>query len=219
MLFRSILTKKARLFCEQWTFDEDDKHKYGMKWNNQFFFFQKESVYSEKCLYDLYFIGADKGRLQILKKIQNALKSLSPGVITQFEILGNYRDILSVDMVPLHEHKAYVNVLKDIYMSRCILDIKQNGQKGLTLRCLEAMFLGKKLITNNPSIMFASFYSPDNILLIDENADNLDAKRIIDFMFTPFTPVDYEALDDYSVDGWLSHFANSDYIPRNRFPM
>ena len=47
----------------------------------------------------------------------------------------------------------------------------KKGQRGLTLRSLEAMIMGKKLITNNKHIMTMPFYSSQNILIIDNNTD------------------------------------------------
>ena len=58
-----------------------------------------------------------------------------------------------------------------------ILDSPQNGQSGLTMRCIEAVCAGKKLITTNPGIKAYDFYRPENILVWEEMGEAEEGER------------------------------------------
>lgn len=47
---------------------------------------------------------------------------------------------------------SYQENLDNIRKSKCIVDVVQKGQIGLTLRPLESLFFKKKLLTNNKCI-------------------------------------------------------------------
>ena len=70
--------------------------------------------------------------------------------------------------------------------SNCILDYNQEGQVGLTLRPMEALFLEKKLITNNKDIKNYDFYNPSNIFILGEN----NIEDIKEFINKPYEKVE-----------------------------
>ena len=49
------------------------------------------------------------------------------------------------------------------FLSRSIIEIEDIDQNGLTLRSLESIFFGKKLITDNRDIVNYDFYKKENI--------------------------------------------------------
>jgi hypothetical protein len=55
-----------------------------------------------------------------------------------------------------------------------ILDIHHPGQTGLTLRTIEALASGRKLITTNPAVRDHDFFDPSRILVIDRNTPKVD---------------------------------------------
>ena len=81
------------------------------------------------------------------------------------------------------------------------MEINKEGQSGLTLRALEALFYKKKLITNNISIMNEMVYNKKNIYII--GVDN--NKSVKEFLSEPYFIL--ENYDDlvsyYSFDSWI----------------
>ena len=88
----------------------------------------------------------------------------------------------------------YANYLKD---SLIVLDIHSITQTGLTMRTMEALSMGCKLITTNSAILNTPFYSPNNILVWDGESD-IDVSS---FLLLPFDFAVNEQL--LTVQTWL----------------
>ena len=69
----------------------------------------------------------------------------------------------------------------------------QQGGHGYTLRTCEAIMYDKKMITNNPEIKNAVFYSPERISVF-EDVSEIDA----DFVLREPQKVDYQFKDKLS---------------------
>ena len=91
--------------------------------------------------------------------------------------------------------------------SRAILDITQHGQNGFSMRVMESIFLGKKLISTNTALLDADFYDPNNILVVD--SEKMDISAIQQFMSTDFHPYPKEVQNYYSIDSWINRFTSS----------
>ena len=98
----------------------------------------------------------------------------------------------------------YEQILKYIAESKCIIDIVQEGQEGLTWRPLEAMFYRKKLITNFKDIKEYDFYKKDNIFIIGED----DPSNIKNFVNTGYVDIPQNIIKKYTIDGWIENFIN-----------
>ena len=72
---------------------------------------------------------------------------------------------------------SYEENLRISGQSEIIVDVCMGGQSGLTLRVLEAMFLGKRLISNNSDLRHIDFFDEKNIFLIDQPYSVDDLKR------------------------------------------
>lgn len=83
--------------------------------------------------------------------------------------------------------------------SRAVLDIERPIQTGYTIRTLEVLASGRKLITTNPQLRNADFYDPRNIAVIDRNAPKIPAE----FFASPYNPVPEEVLQRYSLEHWV----------------
>lgn len=188
--------KESREICEHWTFNPSDAKKFGMRLNNQFFFFQDQQDMTKDE--SAFFVGTDKGRYEKLLMISNNLKDI--GIATDFHIIGtkcnDNREYVE------KTYMEYSKVISHIRKSKVVVEIVQDGQNGLTVRALEAMFFRTKLITNNSEIRKFDFYNNNNIFIVNEdNSDKLD-----DFLHTPFQSVDKKTLYQYDADGWLDNF-------------
>ncbi|MCH3922275.1 hypothetical protein [Limosilactobacillus sp.] len=174
---------------EFWTFDKGDKKKYHMKFNIQYYT-GTTNIQKENVKYDVYFIGHDKGRKKkindILKKIKNA------GLKYKVDILSDNSK----------RHIAYNIVKKRIMAAKAILEVNQKGQTGYTLRALESLFLEKKLITTNKSIVNENFYSSKNIFVVDSD----DWGKLPSIITSPYDKTVNHFKNKYDINAWFSNF-------------
>lgn len=153
--------------------------------------------------FDVFFVGQLKGREEPMSRL---IKEFRDNDISYFfHLIYGRHD--TGDVAPeikeciKDELMSYPETLANINKSRCLLDLTQKGQQGLTLRPIEAMMYKKKLITNNPAIKNEPFYNPDNIWILDDP----DEKRsVADFLKNvPYTPVPADVEQRYHIRPWL----------------
>jgi hypothetical protein len=174
------------------SFDYEDCKKYGLHHYRQFAE-KLDDIQVIAPSIDFAFVGRDKGRGVFIKTLQGLLES--KGYSTLVDIRKS-RHFLGIG-----RNISYKDYLRKNLYSRCMIDIVQNSQSGLTLRPIEALLYGRKLLTNNENIRHEDFYRENNIFIIDEsiNLDRLDA-----FMSAPFEPVPNDLLEKYTVTGLLN---------------
>jgi hypothetical protein len=91
--------------------------------------------------------------------------------------------------------------LSSIYQcSRSVVDINHPSQTGLTMRCVESLMSGKKLLTTNLSIRDEPLYSKSRVFILDRNSPCFP----LDFLLEPFEEIPENLRFYYSADGWLS---------------
>lgn len=73
---------------------------------------------------------------------------------------------------------------------------------GLTLRPMEALFFGRKLITTNKDIKNYDFYCPENIFILDEQPD----EDIRAFLNAPMKKIPFDIVSGYTAERWLNGF-------------
>lgn len=192
---------RYRKLCEEWSFDKGDCIRLGINYNNQFTFKELFKNREEQgAINDIYFVGSDKGRCRRLHWIKQYAES--EGFSTNFIIV---KDETSADEYSDYSKPiSYELNLKYLQESRCIIELNQENQDGLTVRCLEALFSQKKLITNNKSIEKYDFYKPCNIFIVDE--ENLSFEDIKKFLQVPYEPIDDFIIDNYDFISWYNHF-------------
>lgn len=179
-----------------YSFDKTDCSKYGLKYNSQFYT-RKLRVSHMDIKYDVLFVGKDKGRLQQLKSIENYFREM--GLRTLFYIVG---DTKKASNKTYRSYISYEEILKLIAQSRIILDFNQEGQSGLTLRPLEAVFFEKKLITNNMSIKSECIYDPRNIKIVDYNNFFVE----YDWLNSSYVGSNYNNKEYYDFENWVNRF-------------
>lgn len=181
---------KVERFAEYWSFDYDDCKKYGFRYNPQFYSRSPRYKVSEP-IWDVFFVGQDKGRLQQLLDIEARLQGF--GLTTKFCIVGYNSDYLS-----------YGEVVDKISRSKAILDVQASWQEGMTLRPLEALFYKKKLITNSSSFAASDIYDPTNTFMLNRDSWS----QIHDFIQAPYTPMPNRGslIRKYGIEGWLDRF-------------
>ena len=101
---------------------------------------------------------------------------------------------------------------KDIFQkamleSEVIVDSIDPRQDGLTARCTWALGAGKKIITNNKSIKLYDFYTPNQILVVEDDAHTEATKSLVlDFMKSTYVmPTEIRnKIDKFRMDNWLT---------------
>lgn len=207
------IEKTKNLNCELWSFDPHDCKRYGLNYNTQFYFdiSKLKDIKSCRNEIDVLFIGKNKGRLKKLLNIERKLKNMN--LKTYFNIVDNsiLLKFISVSLYNKLNYKSkykyseqipYKEVIELIFNSNSILDIVANGQTGLTLRPLEALFAKKKLITNDISIKNYDFYNSNNIFVLKDN--NLD--EIKEFLNRDYKLIDDEIISKYKFSNWIKRF-------------
>ena len=100
------------------------------------------------------------------------------------------------------ERINYIESLEKLSKSKSVLDIVADGQFGLTLRPLEALYFRKKLITNDKLIVERDFYRKENIFILGYD----DIRDLKCFLNTPFEDINEEILEKYDFNRWISKF-------------
>lgn len=83
--------------------------------------------------------------------------------------------------------------------SKVVIDLPHHFQSGLTMRVLETLGAGKKLITGNANIVKEPFYDPETISLIDANKPVLD----VNFIKQPAASTWNSKIKECSISNWL----------------
>lgn len=89
---------------------------------------------------------------------------------------------------------------KTIQQSKSVLDVQAPNQDGLTARFMWALGLGKKILTFNSNVKQYPFYSPEQILILDNNYDAIE--NFIKSKTTPSAEI-RALIDNYRIDNWL----------------
>lgn len=201
--------------CELWSFDKGDCEREGMSHNvfcyNYVFLdeinaqaFEKRSLHGgEIC--DAFFIGVDKNRLARLLALEDLLQKYdyTTKFILQKAPRGSYENSSERERkVLIDKGISYHEIIKLISQSKCIVELQEQGQTGLTLRAMEALFFQKKLLTDNKEVMKCDFYRQENIFVLGHDED----RRLADFLRVPYQNVSEEIVSQYTWEAWLDRF-------------
>lgn len=209
-------------FDKCYSFDQLDCRKYKELIYQPDFYIGSQSVNEYEEMYDLSHIGSSHmfayERIEILDKLKKQANNLDlksyimvydPINVNarSFKLMAltnlnwaKYRKILKKyqnhDIVT-NQKMEYQKVLEIEAQSRCIIDIPHLKQSGATVRALETLAAGKKLITTNKYIVNERFYNPNNICIINPGKPILDS----DFLKTPYVQTDLSYL---KLGNWLN---------------
>lgn len=188
---------------EFWSYSKRDCERYGFRLNTQFFFDclagearQCRALGGRNPSLKALFVGREKGRSEVLHKLAGQLREA--GVEVDMRILPAQTGRLRVLKESLMSYRTVINLVKD---ADILVDYYLDPDAGMSLRPLEAVFFGKKLITNNREILEADFYSPANIYVLGH-----DGRTLKEFVTCPGEEVAPEIRDRYLLSNWLKRF-------------
>lgn len=185
---RAIVEYIRSLGFKMSSFDSSDAEKYNMYYYPQFyrsFLEQKELVKTYNC--DFFFCGRDKGRRTLIDYFQKRLAKF-----------GKCKFIIIPENNP--DYFTYFDYLDVIKQAKVLCEICQEGQSGLTIRALEAVFHNKKLITTNANIKNMDFYNPSNILILSPETTD---EQIVSFLEKENVMLGKNILQRYEVSTML----------------
>jgi len=191
-----------------YSFQKEDCGELGLHFNSTMYAPPPPGLLPENPEFDcdLLFLGVPKDRLGLLRRLQRQTRAM--GLRTCFRIGLTGRE--PADVVPekaegweiTREWMSYPNYLRRVVQSRAILDIYQAIQTGFSLRVMEHIFFGKKLVTNNAIIRWSEFYHPNNIFLLHKDG----IAGLKDWLDLPFVPIAEEIKEYYRFDNWVERF-------------
>ncbi len=115
---------------------------------------------------DLLFAGYKKNRGTILEQLAETIHGTK--LVADFYI-PDYKENIQANHFLLKTMRIpYIEYLKKLQRTNCVLEVQQKGATGYTLRTLEAITYNKKLLTNNVSIKDAPFYNDKYIQIFNE---------------------------------------------------
>lgn len=168
------------------TFDSSDARKHKLMLLPQFFR-MNQSETRQETEYDFYFVGFEKGRRLVLDQLEQSLT----GYKCFFKVVNNIKECIT-----------YEENISNIKKSKCLVDIVQEGQEGITLRPLEALAFKKKLITNNKRVQDLEFYNANNIFIL--GVDSMEKMNA--FVLSDWTDIDDKVVQHYDVNSWVENF-------------
>jgi hypothetical protein len=202
--------RKVSLFDRSFTFDSQDANAdHRLRYRPLFFVDDYATLPNAQPDIDVLFLGTvHSDRYSVLGRLSEALPS---GVRFEKILYFPSRAIYAVRRVcdprfwraRRHEfifrplNKTSIQML--ITRARIVVDIERSVQCGLTMRTIEMLGAGKKLLTTNRKIIEADFFNPNNISIIDRRHPTVTSQ----FMETAYEPPEATIVKRYSLSGWL----------------
>ena len=191
--------------CEIYSFDRRQAQKAAITFRH--YFYEYEEEYEEiknlpaDIRQDILFIGSDKGRMKSLQELEREFSK--SGLSFYYQVVPDKRAKYTKEQSThlLKERIPYTQIAKAIAESRAVLDFTSAGQSGITLRSMECIFFGKKLITNNDDVVHYDFYNENNVFLLNQR----DLAELPQFMSTEFL-LDKDATSRYTKEYWMESF-------------
>lgn len=171
------------------TFDMVDAKTLNINYLPLFYIKKYENLeLSDDKKYDIVFFGTYHGdRLEIVKKVSQECERLRLRFrhhlfIPKLTLLKRllFLKIRLNDLKYLNINSVSIDdILKNYKITKAVLDIESPNQNGLTMRTIEVLGGGLKLITTNKKILDEDIYNESNILVINRQLIKID-KEFLD---------------------------------------
>lgn len=195
------LNKIRDLLDGVFTFSKEDAEKYGFLFLEAYpFSLPMQDDYEPET--DVFFVGADKGRLPFILDIYEKLSA--KGLKCDFWITDVQKDNQKYEGQIHYNHKlSYDEVLRHDTKTRCILEVLQDGKSYSSIRTLEAIQYKKKVLTMSDSVKDRWFYDSE-IIFTFQDADDIP----ISFVKKQVDEKRYECMDFGSFDLFSKYVVN-----------
>jgi len=155
------------------TYDHNDADNNNLVYHSDpYSLLPSEMLKTNKEKSQVIFYGLAKNRVKDILQVYDMLKA--NGMKCDFGIPDlSAEDCESRPELANATFIPYLEYLKRVKSTDCILEIIQGGSRGCTFRTWEAVAYNKRLITNNKSVKDEAFYNPQYIQVID-SFDTID---------------------------------------------
>lgn len=203
--------KKLSWFDNAFSFDDaDSKSNTNLTFLPLFFIDKFYGNVKNNLEYDLTFVGTvHSDRYKVLSEVERCMSALGKKMYMFKYLQARWVYWFYWFMKPefrkakrnefAYQTMNFQDIERVINASFAVLDIQHPKQSGLTIRTIEMIGMGKKLITTNQSIKNYPFYNEDNILVIDRNNIQIPKR----FFETDFKIIDKDIIDDLKIESWL----------------
>lgn len=196
----------AALYDAVATFDPADARTYGWNYRPLFAAVPPPDEPAPK-VYDWSFVGTlHSDRLAVLARLQVALEA------RPFFLFGYYASPMLAALGKLKRRLAGLasfgtvstqpldpaTVRDVIRQSKTIADIEHPRQVGLTIRTIETLLAGRKLITTNATVRQSALYDPTRVCVIDRQRPQIPSS----FFESAFEPLPAAVRHGYSEECW-----------------
>lgn len=93
---------------------------------------------------------------------------------------------------------SVVEMAQIVSNSNAILDVEHPRQRGFTMRTIETLLAGKKLVTTNENILKSDLYHSSRVHVISRR----DPFIPVEFLCEPFQKISVDLQNYYSCNGW-----------------
>lgn len=199
-LGRSIIDL-VPFFDKVYSFDSLDCEKYD-KLNYLPLFYKQKYAKKKEKIHDLSFVGSitKYRRYEYVKKVEKYCSNND--ISFKYYLKISLRDYIKFlingkFMTNINFRNISYSKIQEIYSSsKVVVDLPNQIQSGLTMRVIEVLADGLKLLTSNSAIQHESFFDKKNINIIDLNNIKIDKK----FIDSDCTPID---MSNYSIKEWI----------------
>lgn len=204
--------EKVSYFQSVASFDYQDCQKYGWQFRPLFFDHSYEVEKNKKSISNqsAFFVGTiHSDRYAILESIKKQFRKEGKPVFYYYylptPLMFYYFRYGKKILGQSHKNDFHYEALaKDILqeklaLAEVVVDIQHPNQTGLTMRTIEMLGSGKKLITTNPDIIHYDFFNPKNIAVVDRK----NAKVSEVFLQETYQEVPRDIYTRYRIDYFL----------------
>ncbi|CAD0009427.1 CgeB family protein [Flavobacterium salmonis] len=185
------------LFDEIFSFDLVDVQKYNFTFISNYIYMKKKDIIRTND--NIFIVISIDERFEFLNKLADYLSN--HGIPFKFIAVGKKLPKNSnTDIIYSRRTLLPEDLLEDFENSKIFLDLIRKDHNGLSFRIFEALAMQRKIITTNTSIKEYDFYNPNNILVLDENAEiNVNP----DFLTSLYEPLSDTIYYKYTIENWV----------------
>ena len=209
----------APLFDTISTFDREEARSFSWRYRPLFSAATAGLPADAPKIYDWSFVGTiHSDRAKVIRRLRKAMPTLSSFVFGYFPspliatahrlkdpaINSDPDGTISLKPMAGEQLRAVLD------QSRAILDIEHPRQTGLTMRTIETLLAGRKLITTNRQVAQSALFHPSRVHVIDREAPMVPGS----FFETPFEPLPPETAANYSIRTWVEDLTSLTHIDR-----
>ena len=142
-----------------------DAKKYGFVKCNTFL--SKKDIVVPEAVTDVSFVGLAKDRQALIEAIYAYLSK--NGCKCNFHIVFGQKKNNGIEYA--NKYMTYEEYLRYELSANCLLEVLKGDTESETLRCWEAVYYNKKLITNWKGILDFKYYNPKYMLYFEKPED------------------------------------------------